>query len=1067
MKRITCLFTNTMRKRFLSLAACCMALTCAMAQRTYTFNATALNVDGLPEKISFVTVNEGAPGAEGATLMGNAIAKQNWDIVGLSEDFNYHTELTAPLANLYHVGTHRGGVSGLSNDTDGLGLLVAKRDGTGFFGESWTGWSTYNGYTDSGADGLIEKGFRYYAVTIASGIVIDVYVLHMDADSNAGDIEARETQLAQLAAYIKGTSNKRPILIIGDTNCRYTREHLQTGFIDVINADSRFTIKDAWVEKVWNGVYPTYGADAMMWYNAPYNNNTGEVVDKIFYINNTESSLTIEANSYLHNTSFGVSDHYPVIVNFTITDPTARALTAAEKEAANTLDDIQAGSTTAKPTWLGEQVVSGSSYYVMNVGTGQYIKVGATWQTQATSGYAGTPITVSALSDGTYSLATVGNSRGNKLTATEYPYMDGTDSEAHAWTLTPVNASGTTCQYYIEGGAGVLTTTTETGNVLKTVAKSSSDDNQRWVFLTADAIRREMAKASSDYPFNFTPLIPAADFDKMEADAGYAASWTGFTFGGVDNGATPANYAWAAVANTTSAVTASHALGTLPAGNYSVSFEGFYRSRYKPSGWFKKEQDETRNVVVSFGSTNIAVPQNTATTIGTDMSTVAATFRDGDTYLASANVNLASATDVTLSLNKPATSSSAKGAWVCLDDFRLTFYGTGAAPSDPTIAYKQMVVTKVNDTYAKVLQLNAAGQAAYDISTVMYRYNNGMVTSEADAKALCAMVDEAYNNAYAAHQAAANAPVEPEEPETPVEPEEPEVEEEQLPTGSTADAPISLTATLVPAIADNVANWTVTGSWTTWTSTADGSGLSVPYVRIGTSGTSRIAKTLYYLPEGTYQLSASCMSYYYYKGFLGIGKGEKDVSGVTLFANDATTTINTKSNKAAKTLTVTTTLSGTNTLEFGINAKSTKATILAMDNVELVYQGSTADFIIGINSITERYLTAAESAGLTDAAESLRAARKTYVINLAGGAATTADVAAWTAAIETIVSATGASRSAVEDAEGTTEITEAEATEATVVAVYNLQGARVESLQPGLNILLMSDGSTRKVLIND
>jgi hypothetical protein len=209
------------------------------------------------------------------------------------------------------------------------------------------------------------------------------------------------------------------------------------------------------------------------------------------------------------------------------------------------------------------------------------------------------------------------------------------------------------------------------------------------------------------------------------------------------------------------------------------------------------------------------------------------------------------------------------------------------------------------------------------------------------------------------------------------------------------------------------------------------------------------------------------MSYYYSKGFLGIGKGEKDVSGVTLFANSNTTTINTKSNKAAKTLTVTTTLSGTNTLEFGINAKSTKATILAMDNVELVYQGSTADYIIGINSITERYLAAAESAGLTAAAESLRAARKTYVINLAGGAATTADVAAWTAAIETIVSATGASRSAVEDTEGTTEITEAEAAEATVVAVYTLQGARVESLQPGLNILLMSDGSTRKVFIKD
>jgi hypothetical protein len=176
MKRKTDLFTNIMKKTLLALVACFMALTSAMAQRTYTFNATALNVDGLPEKISFITVNEGAPGAEGAALMGNAIAKQNWDIVGLSEDFNYHSELTAPLASYYHVGTHRGGVSGLSNDTDGLGLLVAKRDGTGFSDESWTGWSTYNGYTDSGADGLIEKGFRYYAVTIASGIIFATHL---------------------------------------------------------------------------------------------------------------------------------------------------------------------------------------------------------------------------------------------------------------------------------------------------------------------------------------------------------------------------------------------------------------------------------------------------------------------------------------------------------------------------------------------------------------------------------------------------------------------------------------------------------------------------------------------------------------------------------------------------------------------------------------------------------------------------------------------------------------------------------------------------------------------------
>ena len=1074
-----------MKKRvLLSTIALCFTVLNMVAQRSYTFNAVALNVDGLPESILGVSVNDGAPGASGATLMGSAIAKQNWDIVGLSEDFNYHAELTAPLASYYHVASHGGAVSGLSNSTDGLGLLVGKKNNTGFANETSVEWNTYNGTLDNGNDGLIEKGFRYYAVTIASGVVVDVYVLHMDAGSSDGDITAREKQLTQLATYIKGTNNKRPIIIVGDTNCRYTREQLKTGFIDVINADSRFTIKDAWVEKIWKGTYPTYGGDAMMWYNAPYNNNTGEVVDKIFYINNTESSLTIEANSYLHNSSFGVSDHYPVIVNFTITDPTAKALTAAEKEQANTLTDVQEGSSVVKPTWLGEQVESGNSYYVMNVGTGKYIKVGATWQTQATSGYAGTPLTATALGDGKYALETVGNSRGNKLTAADYPYMDGMDSESHAWTLTPVNASGSTCQYYIEGGNGVLTTTSEAGNVLKTVVKNAADDNQRWVFLTAATIRREMAKASSDYPFNFTPLLPAADFDKMEAEAGYASTWSGFSFGGVDNGGTSSTYGWAAVANTTNAVTVNHALGTLPVGNYKVSFEGFYRSRYKPSGWFKKEQDETRNVVVSFGSTNINVAQNTSTSIGTDMATVAAMFRDNDTYLASATASLSAATDVTLTVKKPATSSSAKGAWICLDDFRLMFYGTGKAPADPTIAYKQTVVTKVNETYAKVLLLNEAGQAAYDISTVMYRYSNGMVTTEADATALCAMVDEAYNNACAAHDA---AEVEKEE-ENGSEGDNAEgddsegdnaegndtegdvEEEEQLPTGNTNDAPWSITAERIPAIADNVLNWVVSGSWTTWTSTADGSGFSVPYVRVAKSGSNSISKTLNYLPEGTYTLSASCMSYYYSNGFFGIGKGEKDVSGVTLFANSASTKINTKSNKAAKTLSVNVTLSGTNTLEFGINATSSnKATILAMDNVELVFQGSSAEYISGINKITDSYISAAAStntSAVTTALANLRAARKVYVTHLAEGVATPADVTAWTEALEALANAAGTSRSIAEDEDGTADIeVEGVASEPTIVAIYTLGGVRIESVQPGLNILLMSDGTTRKVMI--
>lgn len=217
---------------------------------------------------------------------------------------------------------------------------------------------------------------------------------------------------------------------------------------------------------------------------------------------------------------------------------------------------------------------------------------------------------------------------------------------------------------------------------------------------------------------------------------------------------------------------------------------------------------------------------------------------------------------------------------------------------------------------------------------------------------------------------------------------------------------LDITAERIPSIADNVSNWTVSGSWTTWSSTADGSGLSSPYVRIGTNGTSRISKTLNYLPEGTYTLSASCMSYYKHLW-------EADVTGVTLFANSNTTTINTKSNKAAKTLSVKTTLSGTNSLEFGINASSTKATILAMDNVKLLYQGTAADYIEGIEIITfgvtaeaatlrGKPMNATVSEALEAALDRVNAALATYTEKISNGTSTPSDVSAWVDALDNL-----------------------------------------------------------------
>ena len=244
-------------------------------------------------------------------------------------------------------------------------------------------------------------------------------------------------------------------------------------------------------------------------------------------------------------------------------------------------------------------------------------------------------------------------------------------------------------------------------------------------------------------------------------------------------------------------------------------------------------------------------------------------------------------------------------------------------------------------------------------------------------------------------------------------------EVEALTSVSISSEGYDITAERIPNIADNVGNWTTNNGWSTWTSTADGSGLSSPYVRRGSSGTSKIAKTLNYLPEGTYSISASCMSYYKSGGIFGLGGSEKDVTGVTLFANNITTAVNTKNNKAAKTLNVQTTLSGSSTLEFGVNADNTNATILAMDNVKLVYQGTVEEYVAGIENITYDVISEVQSllnkpmnATVASALQSLvgevENPKRNYIEKVMAGTASSDDANAWISALENVSSSTTA-----------------------------------------------------------
>lgn len=305
-------------------------------ETTGTFTCAALNVDGLPAKVALVNVNPNGPQAEGTTKIGQAAEKAGWDFFAVSEDFDFNTQLEAALPN-YNHGTYLapGDWSIFANiftskyfDIDGLNLFW-KKDRISAANETRVRYDDMEGRVDKGANTCIRKGFRHYEVTVADGVVIDVYITHMNTFSGSAKDESNAywkvqmSQLRQLRDYViaKAKANNRPAIIMGDTNMRYTRHAIKEQFIDYIIGQG-LTINDPWVDFHRNG-YPEFGGKSLMinskfwkdekdtqsdWYDTTndiccYDNNTGEVVDKIFYINVPGAPLQLKADYYKNDDS--------------------------------------------------------------------------------------------------------------------------------------------------------------------------------------------------------------------------------------------------------------------------------------------------------------------------------------------------------------------------------------------------------------------------------------------------------------------------------------------------------------------------------------------------------------------------------------------------------------------------------------------------------------------------------------------------------------------------------------------------------------------------------------------
>ncbi|WP_406836186.1 jacalin-like lectin [Streptomyces sp. AHU1] len=281
----------------------------AAAADSGTFSVLSHNVAGLPDGISSAPT----PRQSATTAIGGLIAP--YDVVHVEEDFNYHAALYA--ADTAHA--HRTPTSGGAGIGSGLNTLSKIPYDTDDFER--IGWNSCQ--LDSG-DCLTPKGFTFMRERLAEGVYVDFYNVHTNAGTSTGDLASRADNLNQLTAFIATHSAGNAVVVMGDTNTRYTRSGDTIAEFAAANG-----LTDAWVQTVRGGTAPAKGSDALVCDQSGTTvPDTCEVVDKILY--RGSKLVTLNATSY-HNehtrflTSDGLmlSDHDPITASFTWSRDTA------------------------------------------------------------------------------------------------------------------------------------------------------------------------------------------------------------------------------------------------------------------------------------------------------------------------------------------------------------------------------------------------------------------------------------------------------------------------------------------------------------------------------------------------------------------------------------------------------------------------------------------------------------------------------------------------------------------------------------------------------------------------
>ncbi|MGO4633015.1 jacalin-like lectin [Streptomyces sp. 2RAF24] len=369
MRRLLACLTAT-AAALAGLTATAPPATATTAADSGAFSVLTYNVAGLPESLSSAPT----PREPATTEIGRRIAP--YDVVHAQEDFNYHARLYA--ADTAHP--HRTPTSGGAGIGSGLNTLSKSPDDRDDFER--VRWNSCQ--YDSG-DCLTPKGFTFARQRLAEGVYVDFYNLHTNAGTNAGDLKSRADNLNQLTAFITTHSAGNAVVVMGDTNTRYTRAGDTIAEFAAANA-----LTDAWVELIRAGTPPAKGSDALVCdQSQPTVPPTCEVVDKVLYrgsrlVSLKATSYANEHAAFLTTDGRMLSDHDPIAVNLSWSRNPAFRLSdqfgGPHGDPFNDLDSVPAG---ARATTLTVSAGSRIDRLALTLGNGTTLAHGGTGGTTA------------------------------------------------------------------------------------------------------------------------------------------------------------------------------------------------------------------------------------------------------------------------------------------------------------------------------------------------------------------------------------------------------------------------------------------------------------------------------------------------------------------------------------------------------------------------------------------------------------------------------------------------------------------------------------------------------------